>query len=109
MFPQAISEEDRAAQVIPPVHSRMPWRVAAIAILPAFRLSVEFQDATKGIVDMAPLVHSRMAGVFAVLADAERFAEARVKHGAVTWPGDIDLAPDAMYRAIKVAGIWVPE
>jgi len=25
----------------------------------------------------------------------------------VTWPGEIDLAPDAMYREIKKAGKWV--
>jgi hypothetical protein len=27
--------------------------------------------------------------------------------GAVTWPGDLDLAPDAMYRAINEQGNWI--
>jgi hypothetical protein len=31
----------------------------------------------------------------------------RFEDGAVTWPGDIDLAPDAMYREIKRSGEWV--
>ncbi len=28
-------------------------------------------------------------------------------NGAVTWPGEIDLAPDAMYLEIEAAGIWM--
>jgi hypothetical protein len=28
-------------------------------------------------------------------------------HGAVAWPGQIDLAPDAMYQDIKTKGISV--
>ena len=34
-------------------------------------------------------------------------AQARVEDGFVTWPGDLDLAPDAMYQAIKNHGEWV--
>jgi hypothetical protein len=30
-----------------------------------------------------------------------------VEFGSVSWPGDIDLAPDAMYREIKSTGEWV--
>ena len=26
-----------------------------------------------------------------------------------SWPGDIDIAPDAMYREIKSKGTWVLE
>jgi hypothetical protein len=38
-----------------------------------------------------------------------RDAQVSIDHGAVTWPGDIDLAPDAMYDEIKARGIWVVE
>ncbi|MEJ2388105.1 MAG: DUF2442 domain-containing protein, partial [Chromatiaceae bacterium] len=41
------------------------------------------------------------------LADPSIFAQAHVEYGAVTWPGEIDLAPDAMYAEIKKAGTWV--
>jgi hypothetical protein len=27
----------------------------------------------------------------------------------VEWPGDIDLAPDAMYDEIKALGVWILE
>jgi hypothetical protein len=47
------------------------------------------------------------AGVFSALADPDRFAAACVEFGAVTWPGEIDLAPDAMYEEIKAHGRWV--
>ena len=30
-----------------------------------------------------------------------------VSLGAVTWPGELDLAPDAMYDEIKARGEWV--
>jgi hypothetical protein len=32
--------------------------------------------------------------------------EARVTDGVVTWPGDLDLVPDAMYDEIRAHGRW---
>ena len=46
-------------------------------------------------------MRSPTAGVFARLAEPSLFAQVFVEHGAVTWPGEIDLAPDAMYAEIK--------
>lgn len=46
-------------------------------------------------------------GVFDALKDDGLFHRAYVEHGAVTWPGEIDLAPDAMYDEIKRNGEWV--
>jgi hypothetical protein len=79
----------------------------AVEALPNFRLQVRFVDGTEGMVDLAALVCSPKAGVFASLADPVHFARVFVEHGAVTWPGEIDLAPDAMYAEIKKAGTWV--
>jgi hypothetical protein len=42
-----------------------------------------------------------------MLADPTVFNKVYVDHGAMTWPGEIDLAPDAMYNAIKAGGEWV--
>jgi hypothetical protein len=41
------------------------------------------------------------------LLDPEIFNRVHVEGGAVTWPGNVDLAPDAMYQAIKAHGEWV--
>ncbi|MBI2354052.1 MAG: DUF2442 domain-containing protein [Deltaproteobacteria bacterium] len=85
----------------------MPWRVAEVQPLDKFRLHVRFVDGLEGEIDMTDLVHSPTAGVFAQLADTSRFKQVFVEHGAVTWPGEIDLAPDAMYQSIKQNGEWV--
>jgi hypothetical protein len=79
----------------------MPWRVTSVKALPDFRLHVRFVDGTAGTVDLTTLIQSPGAGVFASLVDPVFFAQVFVEHGAVTWPGEIDLAPDAMYAEIK--------
>lgn len=85
----------------------VPWRVVGLTVLPNYRLDVAFVDGVSGIVDAFNLVHANDAGVFAVLKDAEIFGQAYLDYGAVTWPGNLDLAPDAMYDEIKKHGIWV--
>jgi hypothetical protein len=72
------------------------------ALLPG-QLSVRFADGMAGTVEMAA---SHLTGVFAPLRDPEAFAQVRVTDGFVSWPGDIDLAPDAMYAAIAANGVW---
>lgn len=84
-----------------------PWRVAEVKPLPGYRLDVRFLDGTRGIVDLSRLVNSPNAGVFAALKDETLFAQVHIEVGAVTWPGEIDLAPDAMYAEIKKQGMWV--
>jgi hypothetical protein len=85
----------------------MPWRVVEARPLDGFRLHIRFVDGLAGEVDMSALVCSPTAGVFARLTDQSLFAQVFVEYGAVTWPGEIDLAPDAMYAEIKKAGKWV--
>jgi hypothetical protein len=107
MCPQSVSEKDSTPPITPPIQPRMPWRVVEAHPLTDFRLHVRFVDDLEGTVDMAALIHSSTAGVFTQLADPSRFAQAVVAYGAVTWPGEIDLAPDAMYAEIKKLGSWV--
>ena len=106
MDAQPASQQNTAAEIAPPIQARMPWRVARLIVLEGFKLHVVFVDGLEGKADMSALIHSLDAGVFAALADASIFAQARIEHGAVTWPGDIDIAPDAMHRAIKAGGCW---
>jgi hypothetical protein len=74
--------------------------------LPGYRLAVTFVDGTAGTVDLSARVLSPKAGVFAALQDQHLFAQVFVAYGAVTWPGEIDLAPDAMHREIAANGEW---
>lgn len=55
---------------------------------------------------MSALIASPDAGVFARLRDPDLFGQVHIEHGAVTWPGELDLAPDAMHAAIKECGEW---
>jgi hypothetical protein len=90
----------------PAIVSSMPWRVVHVEALADLRLHVTFLDGLTGIVDLSRLVHSPEAGVFAILADPARFAEVGLAYGAVTWPGEVDLAPDAMHHALQQNAIW---
>ncbi len=101
MRTQSAAPQDSPLAVTPPIQPRMPWRVVAVEALPSFRLRVRFVDGIEGTVDLTALIHSPGAGVFASLTDSALFAQVFVEHGAVTWPGEIDLAPDAMYAEIK--------
>jgi hypothetical protein len=85
------------------------WRIDKIEALPSYRLRVKFIDGTEGEVDLSRLVMSGNAGVFAALRDPVIFEQAYVECGVVTWPGGIDLAPDAMYDEIKKQGFWILE
>ncbi len=102
---QTESIQDSAPGVIP----LAPWRIAEVRALSGYRLEVKFMDGMTGEVDMSRLVMSDTAGIFAQLRDPVLFAQAYVEYGAVIWPGEIDLAPDAMYDEIKKNGRWVPE
>lgn len=53
------------------------------------------------------LIHSSDAGVFGVLKDEELFSKVTLQYGAVTWLGELDLAPDAMHEAISHTGEFV--
>jgi hypothetical protein len=73
----------------------------------SYRLYVKFMDESEGFVDLSELIKSEEAGVFIVLRDSQLFKSVYLDHGAVTWPGNLDLAPDAMYDVIKDKGEWV--
>ena len=97
--------EDRSASLT--IRPAAAWRVQAVETLSNYRLKVRFVDGLEGIVDMQMMIWSTGAGVFEALRDPAVFAQAHVELGVVTWPGELDLAPDAMYDEIKAHGTWV--
>lgn len=105
MRDQTDAEKDRTLGVT----RRVPWTVTEVQVLPGHRMRVSFEDGTRGEVDVTRLVFGSDPGVFAALRDPAVFAQAHLVLGAVTWPGEIDLAPDAMYHEIKAHGTWVVE
>ncbi len=83
-----------------------PYDVVSVEVLPERRLAVRFADGLRGEVVIRD---SHLFGVFAALKDPALFAQVHCTEGFVAWPGDIDLAPDAMYQAVKMRGIWLLE
>ncbi len=83
------------------------YRLTKVIPLPNYELEVEFNDGAHGFVEMIKLIMSDKAGVFAVLKDREIFNKAHLEYGVLTWPGEIDLALDAMHDAIVQNGRWV--
>lgn len=84
-----------------------PWRLAEVTPLENFQLKVTFLDGLHGIVDLSSKIFSQNPGVFQKLQDPQFFNQVFLELGAVTWPGELDLAPDAMYEEIKKHGVWV--
>lgn len=103
MRAEAASQKDNSVRVIPSA----PWRLKDVVARSGYRLHVRFLDGLEGTVDMSRIVSSGSAGVFAALQDETVFKQVFLEFGAVTWPGEIDLAPDAMHEEIKKNGTWV--
>lgn len=79
----------------------MQWHVIKVKPVATLALSVQFADGTVGTVQFE---QSHLTGVFASLKDPQFFQQVHIENGAVAWLGNIDLAPDAMYSAIKSSG-----
>lgn len=82
----------------------MEWDVIDVRPIAPLVLKVKFADGTVGSVRFE---RTHLTGVFEALNDPDIFQKAFVEDGAVAWPGNVDLAPDAMYSAIKAQGEWI--
>lgn len=102
MSAETVAEKDRAVGVIPAA----PWRVAALTVLPGFRLALTFNSGVQGEADLSELVHAPDAGVFAALADESVFAQAYLDFGAPTWPNGADIDPHWLHEEIGCHGFW---
>ena len=85
------------------------WRVVSAQALPGLLLKVVFVDGSEGEVEMEDfLADGRVDGTpFEPLRNPEIFRQVAVVLGAIQWPSGADLAPDAMYDAIREKGRWV--
>ena len=60
-----------------------------------YRLWLKYADGTEGEVDLSDLAGR---GVFRAWSDRKVFSAVSVdESGAIVWPGEIDLCPDALY------------
>lgn len=82
----------------------MNWDIVNVTVSSNLTLKIKFSDGTVG---RAIFKIEDLTGVFEPLKDPNFFAKAFIDHGVITWPGEIDIAPDAMYQEIKKTGEWV--
>ena len=72
--------------------------MVAVKPEPKHSLFVRFQDGLSGRIQLR---REDLIGALAPLKDESFFFEqVFIDNGAVAWPGNIDLAPDAMYEDI---------
>lgn len=81
----------------------MYWDVTHVEVIDDYAIRVRFKDGLEGDVRFGT---GFFRGVFSHLTDPHRFRDVGVVGGVVTWPGELDLAPDAMHHEIKANGTW---
>ena len=60
-----------------------------------FHLYLTFENGEEGIVDLSSYI--KRGGVFCKFSDIEYFRKVYLVHGVLTWPGDVDIAPETIY------------
>jgi hypothetical protein len=82
----------------------MDWDVVDVKVTGEHALFVRFKDGVEGELKFTP---SFFSGVFTHLIDPAQFGTVKLVGGVVTWPEELDLAPDAMHDEIKRNGVWI--
>lgn len=80
------------------------WDVVDAQVIEPGCFRVRFSDGLGGVVRFAP---SAYRGVFSKLRDQAEFNKLFVDSYFVSWPGELDLASDAMHSHIKQSGEWL--
>jgi len=75
----------------------MYWDVVEVKPERDYCLVVQCKDGLKGRVRLR---REDLTGALAPPRDAQFFEQLFIDDGAVAWPGEIDLAPDAMYAQV---------
>lgn len=68
--------------------------------LGGYRVRVVFDNGREGVADLHSMVFDDPRPIFAPLRDAAVFQQLFVEHGALCWPGDLDVAPEYIYYLV---------
>ncbi|MCC7491166.1 MAG: DUF2442 domain-containing protein [Fimbriimonadaceae bacterium] len=69
--------------------------VASVRVLPEYQLLIDFAHGERGVFDVRPYLD---LPAFRQLRDPARFGRATVLGGTVTWPPDLDIAPETLWH-----------
>jgi hypothetical protein len=79
----------------------MYWDVVEVKAEADYCLFVRFKDGLAGRVQLR---REELTGVLAPLLDVSFFERVFIDQGVVAWPGEVELAPDAMYAEVAGQG-----
>lgn len=68
--------------------------VTHVRATPDYKLHLTFENGEQRLFDMSGYIHKRP---FSRLKGSALFVMAKVDFGTVTWPGNIDIAPETLY------------
>ncbi|WP_427501314.1 DUF2442 domain-containing protein [Methylomonas sp. MED-D] len=68
--------------------------ITAVQVQPEYHLLLSYSNGEMRLFDAAPYLER---GVFTCLKDFRLFSQARLAFGTVTWPGELDIAPETLY------------
>ena len=74
-------------------------RIISVKPLAGYKVWVKFSDGVEGVVDLSDL---KGKGVFSIWEDKEIFNQVHIdaESHTLSWPGGIDLCPDALYAEL---------
>jgi hypothetical protein len=75
----------------------MHWDVKSVKPLADYRIYVELENGQRGVFDLKPYLDR---GVMRELRDENYFRQVGIMFGAVTWPHEQDIAPDALLAGL---------
>jgi hypothetical protein len=73
----------------------MEWDIINLEYLGGYRLRLTFLSGEMGDVDLSKYVSYN--GVFSRFADLDYFRQVDIDSGVLTWPNDVDIAPETIY------------
>ena len=81
--------------------------VVGVTVIGDHELRLLFEDGTVGDIAFG---EDEWRGVFTPLRDPELFAQVRVDPhaGTIVWPGDLDMAPEALYLEARERQVAAP-
>ena len=67
-----------------------------------WNVAVTFEDGSKGTFDFSPFVDYPC---YAPIREKGVFERVVADHGTLMWPGEIDIAPEAVWAGAQVAAV----
>jgi hypothetical protein len=73
----------------------MEWDIVDFSLLDGYKIRLTFKTGETGVVDLSS--YTFRGGVFSRFADMEYFRRVHIESGVLTWPDEVDIAPETIY------------